>query len=113
MVVQKFVMQLEAQLDERQSPFDLSDAIAWLADKGYDEQMGARPLGRVIQEHIKKPLADELLFGKLKQGGTVKVTVEGSVIIRNTPVIPGCFAFRWQPCGKCIVCMHEKRLQRG
>jgi len=76
-VVQKFVMQLEAQLSERGVTFDLSqDAIAWLADKGYDEKMGARPLGRVIQEHIKKPLADEVLFGKLKKGGTVRVTVE-------------------------------------
>ena len=52
------------------------EAIAWLADKGYDERMGARPLARVIQEHIKKPLADELLFGKLKNGGTVQVAVE-------------------------------------
>ena len=76
MVVQKFVMQLEAQLAERNVTFDLGeDAIAWLADKGYDERMGARPLGRVIQENIKKELANELLFGKLKQGGTVKVTV--------------------------------------
>ncbi|MEP3437203.1 MAG: ATP-dependent Clp protease ATP-binding subunit ClpA, partial [Hoeflea sp.] len=76
MVVQKFVMQLEAQLAERNVTFDLGeDAIAWLAEKGYDERMGARPLGRVIQENIKKELANELLFGKLKQGGTVKVTV--------------------------------------
>ena len=76
-VVQKFVMQLEAQLSERGVTFDLApEAIAWLADKGYDERMGARPLGRVIQEHIKKPLADEVLFGKLKKGGTVRVTVE-------------------------------------
>ncbi|TAN01774.1 MAG: ATP-dependent Clp protease ATP-binding subunit ClpA, partial [Rhizobiaceae bacterium] len=76
-VVQKFVMQLEAQLAERRVTFDLSsEAIAWLAEKGYDERMGARPLGRVIQQHIKKPLADEVLFGKLKKGGTVKVTVE-------------------------------------
>ena len=76
-VVQKFVMQLEAQLAERSVTFDLSDeAIAWLAEKGYDERMGARPLGRVIQEHIKKPLAEEVLFGKLKKGGTVRVTVE-------------------------------------
>jgi ATP-dependent Clp protease ATP-binding subunit ClpA len=53
-------------LAERNVTFDLhEDAIAWLADKGYDEKMGARPLGRVIQEHIKKPLADEMLFGKL------------------------------------------------
>jgi ATP-dependent Clp protease ATP-binding subunit ClpA len=76
-VVQKFVMQLEAQLAERGVTFSLSDdAVAWLADKGYDERMGARPLGRVIQEHIKKPLADEVLFGKLKKGGTVRVSVE-------------------------------------
>jgi ATP-dependent Clp protease ATP-binding subunit ClpA len=76
-VVQKFVMQLEAQLSERGVTFDLQpDAVAWLADKGYDERMGARPLARVIQEHIKKPLADEVLFGKLKKGGTVRVTVE-------------------------------------
>ena len=76
MVVQKFVMQLEAQLAERNVTFDLGeDAISWLAEKGYDERMGARPLGRVIQENIKKELANELLFGKLKHGGTVKVTV--------------------------------------
>ncbi|WP_269929510.1 ATP-dependent Clp protease ATP-binding subunit ClpA [Aminobacter sp. HY435] len=76
-VVQKFVMQLETQLSERGVTFDLSsEAIAWLAEKGYDERMGARPLGRVIQEHIKKPLADEVLFGKLRKGGTVRVTVE-------------------------------------
>src|SRR5690606_10014417 len=76
-VVQKFVMQLEAQLAERRVTFDLSEAaIAWLAEKGYDQRMGARPPGRVIQEHIKKPLADEVLFGRLKKGGTVRVTVE-------------------------------------
>ncbi|WP_185982490.1 ATP-dependent Clp protease ATP-binding subunit ClpA [Aureimonas mangrovi] len=75
-VVQKFVMQLEAQLSERGVTFELEpEAIAWLADKGYDEQMGARPLGRVIQEYVKKPLADEVLFGKLKRGGIVKVSV--------------------------------------
>src|SRR5690606_21320720 len=63
-VVQKFVMQLEAQLAERGVTFELTqEAISWLADKGYDERMGARPLARVIQEHIKKPLADEVLFG--------------------------------------------------
>ncbi|MFN4010845.1 MAG: ATP-dependent Clp protease ATP-binding subunit ClpA [Pannonibacter sp.] len=75
-VVEKFVMQLEVQLADRGVTFELTpDAIAWLADKGYDTQMGARPLGRVIQEHIKRPLADEVLFGKLKKGGTVKVSV--------------------------------------
>ncbi len=76
-VVQKFVMQLETQLSERGVTFDLSpEAVAWLAEKGYDERMGARQLGRVIQEHIKKPLADEVLFGKLRKGGTVCVTVD-------------------------------------
>ncbi|WP_075288851.1 ATP-dependent Clp protease ATP-binding subunit ClpA [Pararhizobium arenae] len=75
-VVQKFVMQLETQLAERNVTFDLHpDAIAWLAEKGYDEKMGARPLSRVIQENIKKPLADEILFGKLKKGGVVTVSV--------------------------------------
>lgn len=75
-VVQKFVMQLESQLSERNVTFDLhEDAIAWLAERGYDEKMGARPLSRVIQEYIKKPLANEILFGKLKKGGVVTVTV--------------------------------------
>jgi len=75
-VVQKFVMQLETQLAERNVTFDLApEAIAWLAEKGYDEKMGARPLARVIQENVKKPLADEILFGKLKKGGVVKVTI--------------------------------------
>ncbi|GLR61102.1 ATP-dependent Clp protease ATP-binding subunit ClpA [Rhizobium indigoferae] len=75
-VVQKFIMQLEAQLSERNVTFDLhEDAIAWLAEKGYDEKMGARPLARVIQDTIKKPLANEILFGKLKKGGVVNVTV--------------------------------------
>ncbi|UHD44367.1 ATP-dependent Clp protease ATP-binding subunit ClpA [Aureimonas altamirensis] len=75
-VVQKFVMQLEAQLSDRGVTFELEpEAIKWLAEKGYDENMGARPLGRVIQKYIKTPLADEVLFGKLKRGGTVKVSV--------------------------------------
>jgi ATP-dependent Clp protease ATP-binding subunit ClpA len=75
-VVTKFVMQLEAQLADRNVTFELdAAAIDWLATHGYDRQMGARPLGRIIQEHIKKPLADEVLFGKLKRGGVVKVTV--------------------------------------
>ncbi len=75
-VVQKFIMQLEAQLSERNVTFDLhEDAISWLAEKGYDEKMGARPLARVIQDVIKKPLANEILFGKLKKGGVVNVTV--------------------------------------
>jgi ATP-dependent Clp protease ATP-binding subunit ClpA len=76
-VVTKFVLELEAQLADRNVTFELSDAaIKWLAEEGYDERMGARPLSRVIQEHIKRPLADEVLFGKLMKGGTVKVDVE-------------------------------------
>ena len=75
-VVEKFIMQLEAQLAERGITFDLSkEAIEWIAKKGFDERMGARPLGRVIQEYVKKPLADEVLFGKLKKGGTVSITL--------------------------------------
>src|SRR5450631_3438768 len=73
-VVEKFVLQLEAQLADRDVTIELSDeASKWLIDHGYDEQMGARPMSRVIQEYIKKPLADEVLFGKLKGGGHVKV----------------------------------------
>ncbi|WP_297323281.1 ATP-dependent Clp protease ATP-binding subunit ClpA [uncultured Bartonella sp.] len=73
-VVQKFILQLEAQLADREITFELSEAaIKWLADKGYDAHMGARPLSRVIQEYIKKPLAEEILFGKLRHGGMVKV----------------------------------------
>jgi ATP-dependent Clp protease ATP-binding subunit ClpA len=76
MVVEKFVLQLEAQLADRDVTIELSDpAKAWLIHHGYDEQMGARPMARVIQEHIKKPLADEVLFGKLKGGGHVRVVL--------------------------------------
>ena len=77
-MVEKFIFQLEAQLADRGVTIELTEEAAkWLAEKGYDEKFGARPLARVIQEHIKKPLADELLFGKLEHGGTVKVVVEG------------------------------------
>lgn len=76
MVVEKFVLQLEAQLADRDVTIELSEpAKAWLVKQGYDEQMGARPMARVIQEHIKKPLADEVLFGKLKGGGHVRVVI--------------------------------------
>ena len=80
-VVEKFVLQLEAQLMDRNVTFELSQKAAeWLGEKGYDEKMGARPLARVIQEEIKKPLADELLFGKLAKGGIVKVDLKDNVI---------------------------------
>ena len=69
--------QLEAQLADRKVIIELSDeARDWLAEKGYDQLFGARPLARVIQEHIKKPLAEEVLFGKLKNGGAVRVVVK-------------------------------------
>jgi ATP-dependent Clp protease ATP-binding subunit ClpA len=62
------------------------EAAAWLGDMGYDDKMGARPLGRVIQEHIKKPLAEELLFGKLTKGGLVKVGVkDGKIDLQFEP----------------------------
>ena len=77
LVVDKFIMQLEAQLDDRNVTFELTDdARGWLCRKGYDEAYGARPLSRVIQENIKKPLADEILFGKLAKGGVVQVDVK-------------------------------------
>jgi ATP-dependent Clp protease ATP-binding subunit ClpA len=75
-VVEKFIFQLEAQLADRNVMIELSpEAMEWIAHRGYDELYGARPLARVIQEYIKKPLAEELLFGKLEGGGTVRVVV--------------------------------------
>jgi ATP-dependent Clp protease ATP-binding subunit ClpA len=80
-VVQKFVMQLEAQLADRNITIELADDAAdWLAKNGFDELYGARPLARVIQEHIKKPLADDILFGRLTRGGHVKVVLENGKI---------------------------------
>jgi ATP-dependent Clp protease ATP-binding subunit ClpA len=83
-VVEKFILQLEAQLSERQVNIEISpEAADWLAEKGYDTQMGARPLARVIQEHIKKPLAEELLFGKLAKGGTVRILLKDGGLAFN------------------------------
>ncbi|MFZ5668016.1 MAG: ATP-dependent Clp protease ATP-binding subunit ClpA [Pseudomonadota bacterium] len=80
-VVQKFVLQLEAQLADRNVTIETSDEAAdWLAKNGFDELYGARPLARVIQEHIKKPLADDILFGKLAKGGHVKVVLRDGKI---------------------------------
>ncbi len=76
-VVEKFVLELEAQLIDRDVTFDLTpEATRWLGEKGYDEAFGARPLARVIQDNIKSPLADEILFGRLKNGGTVRVLLD-------------------------------------
>jgi ATP-dependent Clp protease ATP-binding subunit ClpA len=86
-VVEKFVLQLEAQLLDRNVHIELSpEAAAWLGEMGYDDKMGARPLGRVIQEHIKKPLAEELLFGRLTKGGIVKVGLrDGRIDLQIEP----------------------------
>lgn len=87
-VVEKFVLQLEAQLLDRNVTIELSEeAATLLGDMGYDDRMGARPLGRVIQEQIKKPLAEELLFGKLAKGGVVKVGVkDGEIDLQIEPI---------------------------
>ncbi|WIY23392.1 ATP-dependent Clp protease ATP-binding subunit ClpA [Parasedimentitalea psychrophila] len=90
-VVEKFVLQLEAQLLDRHVSIELTrPAAEWIANKGYDDKMGARPLARVIQEYIKKPLAEELLFGKLAKGGLVKVGIkDGALDLRiEGPVKP-------------------------
>ncbi|MGB1181933.1 MAG: ATP-dependent Clp protease ATP-binding subunit ClpA [Candidatus Puniceispirillaceae bacterium] len=86
LVVDKFIMQLEAQLTEKDVEIELDAAARrWLAARGYDATYGARPLARLVQEHIKKPLADELLFGNLMQGGIVKVTVvKGALHLKCT-----------------------------
>ncbi|NDB17406.1 MAG: ATP-dependent Clp protease ATP-binding subunit ClpA, partial [Gammaproteobacteria bacterium] len=80
-VVEKLLVEIETQLEGKRVALVLDDAArSWLAKKGYDPKMGARPMARVIQEHIKRPLAEELLFGKLVNGGTVRATLnkEGS-----------------------------------
>jgi ATP-dependent Clp protease ATP-binding subunit ClpA len=80
-VVDKFILQLEEQLADRNVAIELTpEARRWLAKKGYDPAFGARPLGRVIQENVKRGIADELLFGKLAQGGIVKVRLEGEAL---------------------------------
>jgi ATP-dependent Clp protease ATP-binding subunit ClpA len=93
-VVEKFLMQLEAQLGDRNVTIEASSAAKeWLAERGYDKLYGARPLARVIQEHIKKPLAEELLFGKLVKGGSVKVTLKDDklafdIVEATLPALP-------------------------
>jgi ATP-dependent Clp protease ATP-binding subunit ClpA len=75
-IVEKFVLQLESQLKDRKVAITLEpEARAWLAKKGYDPTMGARPLARVIQREVRDPLTDEILFGKLENGGTVTIAV--------------------------------------
>jgi len=75
-VVDKLIVEVEMQLEQKGVQISLDDAArAWIAQKGYDPKMGARPMARIIQEHIKRPLAEELLFGRLANGGSVKISV--------------------------------------
>ena len=85
-VVDKLIVELEAKLGSNNVTIELDDAARdWIAERGYDEQMGARPMARVIQEHIKRPLADELLFGRLAEGGHVRVTVDEDDELKLSP----------------------------
>ena len=89
LVVDKFIMQLDAQLAERNVEIELTEvARDWLANRGYDRNYGARPLTRVVQEHIKKPLADQLLFGDLTGGGLALVDVEDDALVVTVKAPP-------------------------
>ena len=83
-VVDKFLIELETQLADKQVTLVVDDAArAWLGERGFDPAMGARPMSRIIQEHIKRRLADELLFGALESGGKVTVTVtDGELVVQ-------------------------------
>ena len=76
-MVDKFIIELEGQLEDRNVTFEVDDvARTWLAEKGYDPKMGARPMARLIQDRIKKALAEELLFGRLENCGLVRISVQ-------------------------------------
>ena len=80
-IVEKFILQLESQLAERRVAISLHpDARAWLAEKGYDAAYGARPLARVVQKEVRNPLTDEILFGRLEQGGTVRISLRDGAL---------------------------------
>jgi ATP-dependent Clp protease ATP-binding subunit ClpA len=88
--VDKLVVELEAKLGNNDVTLELDDAAReWIAERGYDPKMGARPMARVIQEHIKRPLAEELLFGSLADGGHVRITVggDGELQLISEPVL--------------------------
>ena len=85
-VVDKFLAELQGQLDDKRVTLNVSDeARLWLAEHGYDEKMGARPMARLVQEKIKKPLAEKILFGELSQGGDVQVLVEEKELALHVP----------------------------
>ena len=89
-VVDKLVVELEAKLGNNNVTLELEDAAReWIAERGYDPKMGARPMARVIQEQIKRPLAEELLFGSLADGGHVKIGVgaDGNLELVSEPVL--------------------------
>jgi ATP-dependent Clp protease ATP-binding subunit ClpA len=88
-VVDKLVVELEAKLGSNNVTLELDDAARnWIAERGYDPKMGARPMARIIQEHIKRPLAEELLFGSLANGGHVRICVgpDGNLELKSEPV---------------------------
>jgi ATP-dependent Clp protease ATP-binding subunit ClpA len=90
-VVDKLILEVEAQLEQKGVSISLDDAARrWIAQKGYDPKMGARPMARTIQEHIKRPLAEELLFGRLAGGGQVRVSVsaDGSQLALECEPLP-------------------------
>ena len=87
-VVDKLVVELEGKLGSNDVTLELDDAAReWIADRGYDPKMGARPMSRIIQEHIKRPLAEELLFGALSEGGHVRISVgeDGNLQLNAEP----------------------------
>jgi ATP-dependent Clp protease ATP-binding subunit ClpA len=92
-VVDKLLIEVEAQLEPKGVALTIEDtARRWIAQKGYDPKMGARPMARVIQEHIKRPLAEELLFGKLVGGGQVRVSVSDDQSTLQLEVVPAAQA---------------------
>src|SRR6187399_21256 len=112
-VVEKFVLELEAQLIDRDVTFDLTpEATRWLGEKGYDDAFGARPLARVIQDNIKKPLADEILFGKLKGGGTVRVLLDREKDKLHFEFIPAAEAKPRPPRGKKTPDMKKENIEK-
>src|SRR5882672_5156956 len=112
-VVEKFVLELEAQLADRDVTFDLTpEATRWLGEKGYDDAFGARPLARVIQDNLKKPLADEILFGKLKDGGTVRVLLDREKDKLAFEFVPAADAKPRAPRGKKTPDMKKENIEK-